>query len=105
MKQRVSPKRVIVHKNNPDGAGVCDGCGFVVPYNDLKEQMDYRGGSNPVGLGLRVCSMCYDTPNAQLKKQIFKPDPVPFKNPRPVPQNIFGTTTEEELNREYWQGG
>lgn len=103
MRQRTSPKRVITHRHNPQGVAVCDGCGIVVPYYDLQEQKDFRGGSTPVGLGYRVCSMCYDTPNEQLKLQIFKPDPVPLRYPRPdlpvdfslLAQNDPGLFTED----------
>lgn len=97
MRRRTSPKRVITHRHNPSGVGVCDGCGIVVPYEDLQEQKDFRGGSTPVGLGYRVCSMCYDMPNEQLKLQVFKPDPVPFRYPRPDPTINFFLLTENEV--------
>lgn len=96
-KLRRTPKRVIVHRMNPDGCGVCDGCGIVVPYYDLREQFDYRGGNAPVGLGYRVCSMCYDVPNEQLRLQKYPPDPVPFKFPRPDPAIEFYLLTQDGL--------
>ncbi len=95
MRIRSSPKRVITHRHNPQGVAVCDGCGIVVPYYDLVEQKDFRGGNTPVGVGIRVCSMCYDTPNEQLKLQVFKPDPVPLRYPRPDLGVNFSLLTQD----------
>lgn len=68
---------------DPKAFALCDGCKFLTYRDDLREQMDYRGGTSPVGLGWLVCPTCYDTPNAQLAPPILKPDPVPVYKPRP----------------------
>lgn len=78
-------KPVRVNKMNPESVAVCDGCGFTVQYTELRWQKDYRGGDAPTQLGQRVCNACYDTPNQQLRLQVFKPDPIPNQWPRPQP--------------------
>lgn len=75
---------VRINKRNPESVAVCDGCGFVVQYTELKWQKDYRGGDAPTQLGQRVCLSCYDTPNQQLRLQVYKPDPIPNPLPRPM---------------------
>ena len=69
--------------DDPKAFALCDGCKFITYHDDLQEQMEYRGGTSPVGTGWLVCPTCYDTPNAQLAPPILKPDPVPVRNPRP----------------------
>jgi hypothetical protein len=69
--------------NDPQGFAICDGCGFQVPHNHLRERMDFRGGNAPVGLGLWVCGVCDDVPQPYYQKQVLPPDPIPLVNPRP----------------------
>lgn len=95
-RSKISPP-VIVSRMGPKGVAVCDGCGLVVPYQSMSAQFDYRGGNSPVPTGLRVCTGCYDTPNEQLRLQVFKPDPVPFRNPRPDTADNTNILTETEL--------
>lgn len=61
----------------------CDGCGIVYAEKLIAWQMEYRGGDSPVKTGSRKCLMCLDVPNEQARKQHYKPDPTPVKNPRP----------------------
>lgn len=76
---------------------LCDGCKFLTYHNDLREQMEYRGGTSPVGTGWLVCRNCYDTPNAQFAPPLLKPDPVPTRNPRPDDgEDKRGLVTEGE---------
>lgn len=73
-----------IDPNDPHAVGVCDGCSFWVNFLDLRQQMEYRGGSTPVWNGFLVCTKCYDTPNEapQFKRLVLPPDPVPVLNPR-----------------------
>ena len=68
---------------DPRAIAICDGCGFQVQHNILREKMEYRGGSTPVGTGLLVCPRCDDVPNPMGQLQVLPPDPVPVRNPRP----------------------
>ncbi len=69
--------------SDPQALAICDGCGFLVQHNHLREQKDYRGGSTPVGLGTWVCASCQDMPQPYFSRQLLRPDPVPVRNPRP----------------------
>lgn len=69
--------------NNPVGFAICDRCGLPCMYDDLRPDMQFRGGMAPVATGLMVCGNCEDVPNAYFQKQVLRPDPVPLKNPRP----------------------
>lgn len=79
-KRRTQPK---FDARNPQGLAICDGCGFLVQHNTLREQVDYRGGTTPVGLQIRVCQTCYDVPQPYYRRLLLRPDPVPLQNPRP----------------------
>lgn len=85
---------VIIEWGKTKGVATCDGCGFVVPYENLREKKEYRGTPIPVGTGLRVCAKCDDVPQPYFSLQVLKPDPVPLKNPRPEPSNPSAVTTE-----------
>jgi len=67
---------------SPRALAICDGCGFMVQHETLREKKDYRGGSAPVGLGLYVCASCDDVPQPYYRRQLLRPDPVPVDNPR-----------------------
>lgn len=69
--------------SDPRAIAICDGCGFLVQHNHLREQKDFRGGSTPVGLGIWVCASCQDQPQPYFSRQLLRPDPVPVRNPRP----------------------
>lgn len=72
---------------SPHGLAICDGCGFMVQHTELREKKDYRGGTTPVGLSLRVCSSCDDIPQPYYRRLLLKPDPIPLRNPRPDTQD------------------
>lgn len=79
-KRRTQPK---FDAKDPRGIAICDGCGFLVQHNHLREKKDYRGGTTPVGLSLMVCASCDDVPQPYYRRLLLKPDPVPLRNPRP----------------------
>jgi hypothetical protein len=79
-KRRTKPR---FDQRDPHAIAICDGCGFLVQHNHLREQRDYRGGSTPVPLGIWVCASCQDQPQPYFARQLLRPDPVPVRNPRP----------------------
>jgi hypothetical protein len=83
-KHRTKPK---FDARDPHGLAICDGCGFLVQHSHLREKKDYRGGSVPVGLSLRVCASCDDVPQPYFSRLLLRPDPVPLQNPRPDSNN------------------
>jgi hypothetical protein len=74
-------------RKSPHGLAICDGCGFMVQHTELREKKDYRGGSVPVGLSLRVCGTCDDVPQPYYGRLLLRPDPIPLMNPRPDTQD------------------
>ena len=83
--RRMSRPPIIIDMMNPEAVVTCDGCGFWVNRSAIKQRMEFRGGTTPVGTGLYVCPKCDDVPNAQYAKPVFYADPYPIKNPRPDP--------------------
>jgi hypothetical protein len=83
-KHRTQPQ---FDRKSPHGLAICDGCGFMVQHTELREKKDYRGGTTPVGLSLRVCASCDDIPQPYYRRLLLKPDPIPLKNPRPDTQD------------------
>lgn len=79
-KRRTQPR---FDAHDPHGLAICDGCGFLIQHTHLREKMEYRGGSVPVGTGLRVCASCDDVPQPYYRRLLLRPDPVPLLNPRP----------------------
>jgi hypothetical protein len=79
-KRRAAP---VIDAKHPRALAICDGCGFQVNHDHLREKMEYRGGSTPVGTGLYVCASCDDVPQPFFRKLVLPPDPVPVSNPRP----------------------
>lgn len=80
---------------NTRGMGSCDGCGFVVHYDELREQVDYRGGSVPVPIGYKYCRTCYSRPQPYYQLQVLRPDPVPLRQPRNIIIPAFNIITED----------
>jgi hypothetical protein len=70
-------------RSNPDPRAICDRCGFEVNHSSLSEQVEYRGGEAPVGIGILVCPACYDKPQPYFARPRVKNDPTPVTNPRP----------------------
>lgn len=79
-KRRTKPE---FDAQSPRAIAICDGCGFLVQHDHLREKKDYRGGSTPVGLKLYVCASCVDVPQPYFSRLLLRPDPVPVRNPRP----------------------
>ena len=70
-----------ISSRNPQGAGVCDRCGFVFNHVNLQWQYDWRGAALQ-NLRLLVCSRCTDTPQQQLRAIVLPADPTPIMNSR-----------------------
>lgn len=94
-KRRTQPK---FDQRSPHGLAICDGCGFLVQHSHLREKMDYRGGTTPVGLQLRVCASCYDVPQPYYRRLLLKPDPIPLRNPRPDSNDAVTDAQEAAAN-------
>lgn len=77
---RISPKK-------PQAAGVCDRCGFVYNFVNLRWQFDWRGVALQ-NLRILVCDRCYDTPQEQLRAIVLPADPVPIINARVQDFNV-----------------
>jgi len=73
--------RARISSKRPQAAGVCDRCGAVYNFVQLKWQMDWRGASIQ-NIRLLVCNRCYDTPQAQLRAIVVPADPTPIMNAR-----------------------
>ena len=73
--------RARVSASSPTAAGVCDRCGFVYQFSDLKWQMDWRGATLQ-NLRILVCRPCLDTPQEQLRAIVVPADPTPIVNAR-----------------------
>jgi hypothetical protein len=96
-KHRTQPKFAV---KSPQGLAICDGCGFMVQHTELRQKQDYRGGSTPVGLSLRVCASCDDVPQPYFSRLLLRPDPVPLRNPRPDSQDAVTNAQTEVADIE-----
>ena len=83
---------------SPQGLAICDGCGFMVQHSELRQKQDYRGGSVPVGLSLRVCASCDDVPQPYFSRLLLRADPIPLQNPRPDSQDAQTNAQEATAN-------
>jgi hypothetical protein len=72
----------------------------MVQHTELREKKDYRGGSTPVGISLRVCASCDDVPQPYYRRLLLKPDPIPLKNPRPDTQDTATNAQTAAANVE-----
>lgn len=81
--RRVPP--VVSRKGRDDAQAQCDRCSHWVQRSSLREQLEFRGGTAPVGTGIFVCGHCYDVPNplGALNVEVLRQDPIPVINPRP----------------------
>ena len=73
--------RARISAKSPRAAGVCDRCGFVYTFQDLKWQYDWRGVAIQ-NLRILVCPRCTDQPQAQLRALTLPADPEPIINAR-----------------------
>ena len=94
-KHRTAPK---FDAHNPKAVAICDGCGFLVQHEHLREKKDYRGGTVPVGLSLYVCASCDDVPQPYFSRLLLRPDPVPVRNPRVDTQDAQTDAQEAAAN-------
>jgi len=95
----VSVRRYTFNRRNPQPRAICDRCGFEVERPELREQLEFRGGDAPVGIGVLVCSDCYDAPQPFYARPLVKNDPTPVRNPRP-PQTILVSDNDNLELRE-----
>lgn len=94
-KHRTGPE---FDSKSPRAIAICDGCGFLVQHDHLREKTDYRGGSTPVGLSLFVCASCDDVPQPYFGRLLLRPDPVPVRRPRPDSQDAQTDAQEVAAN-------
>ncbi len=82
MRVRNHGKYTHMRKNNPRAIARCDYSGFMVAFNTLKDQYQYRG-QGLVNTGYKVDPHFWDEPNPQDLTPLIKADPVPLVKPRP----------------------
>lgn len=74
--------RAITNPHSPRAFGVCDRCGIWYNLFKLKYQYEWQG-TKLINTRKRVCQLCLDKANPQLKARLAPPDPVPVYDPRP----------------------
>jgi hypothetical protein len=86
--------RAFTSAQHPRAFGVCDRCGIWYNLHRLKYQYEWQG-VQMVNLRFRVCAICMDIPNPQLKARMAPTDPVPEFDPRPewFAQSRFNTSS------------
>jgi hypothetical protein len=94
-KRRTQPE---FDAKNPRAVAICDGCGFLIQHDHLREKKDYRGGTVPVGLGIYVCASCDDVPQPYYRRLLLRVDPIPVRNPRPDSQDAQTDAQEAAAN-------
>lgn len=94
-KRRTQPE---FDAKNPRAIAICDGCGFLIQHDHLREKKDYRGGTVPVGLGIYVCASCDDVPQPYYRRLLLRADPIPVRNPRPDSQDAQTDAQEAAAN-------
>jgi hypothetical protein len=83
--------RARISSRNPQAAGRCDGCGFIVSHSELRPQMQWAG-NKLINLKQLVCRRCNDIPQTQLRAIVLPADPMPVINPRP--ENYVAASTD-----------
>ena len=76
--------RARISSSSPEAAGVCDRCGFIFPFSQLRWQWDWAGAQMQ-NKRILVCTgnNCLDQPQEQLRAIVLPPDPQPIINARP----------------------
>ena len=74
--------RARISSSDPRALGICDRCGFQYNLRSLRYQYDWAG-PQMINKQLRVCHVCYDEPQEQLRTTLITADPPPVVNPRP----------------------
>lgn len=74
--------RAITNPHAPRAFGVCDRCGLWHNLYKLTYQFEWQGTAL-INTRKRVCQLCKDKPNPQMKARLAPPDPVPVYDPRP----------------------
>lgn len=74
-----------VDPDNPEAYGICDRCGFMYNKSELVFQYDWMG-TRLVKQNILVCKRtCLDKPAEMRRTILIPPDPMPVKDPRPLP--------------------
>lgn len=77
--------RATVNPSAPEPCGICDRCGFLYNLSELVYQKEYQG-TGLIEKAIRVCQRtCLDKPAPFLKTILIPPDPIPVRDPRPIP--------------------
>ena len=74
--------RAITNPHAPRAFGVCDACGIWYNLYKLRYQYEWQG-TKLINTRKRVCYICNDLANPQMKARLAPPDPVPVYDPRP----------------------
>jgi len=74
-----------VDVNAPEPYGICDRCSAMHALSALSKQQEWRGRNLVTRNGLLICERCLDVPNEQNRTIKLPPDPVPVRDPRPIP--------------------
>lgn len=77
-----------VNRMDPRAAGVCDRGGEVRPLHMLLTEMRWAG-NRLVPTGFRCCAQHIDPPHPQDRTLILRHDPMPVRDARPMPADIF----------------
>lgn len=73
-----------VDPSAPEPYGICDRCGFMHALKALRHQNEWRG-RELIANNLLICPTCIDVPNQQNRTIMLPIDPVPVRDPRPIP--------------------
>jgi hypothetical protein len=79
----------ITNPQAPRAQGVCDRCGFWYQLHKLRYQYEWHG-TQQINTRKRVCHICWDVSNPQMRARLMPPDPVPVYDPRPEPWLLPG---------------
>jgi hypothetical protein len=90
--------------SSPTAAGICDRCNFTYQLSQLKWQYEYRGESLG-NLRIRVCPICLDKPQMQLKTIVLPADPLPVQDPRPGINQFMAQENQGNSITKYDNGG
>lgn len=67
--------------SNPQAFAVCDRCGIWYNHVNLRPQVAWQGATLQ-NIQLLVCTLCYDTPQENVRSIVLPADPTPIRNPR-----------------------
>jgi hypothetical protein len=74
--------RAVTNPHAPRAFGVCDRCSLWYNLHKLTYQYEWQG-TKLINTRKRVCLLCKDIANPQMRARLAPPDPVPVYDPRP----------------------